>query len=256
AEAERKAAVERRAEEERRLAAERQLAAERARREEEERARLHAQRADASPPSRSDRRTAEASPPRYRVPPNQGGPAADSAPNREEWLRRAASLARKSGIVWLFDQSRDKISDDLLLRAQAVFPAGANFAIEIAFECNIGAGKRLKAYARAFDVKTKATVALPLEEGQSSVVRGTVTLDDGAPQTAFMFPESGARQASIVEVPVTHEDIRKNTPRGQVWLRYFQVTLQLKLAANDGEVVANIHPYDDKLRRVLEGCSG
>jgi hypothetical protein len=79
-----------------------------------------------------------------------------------------------------------------------------------------------------------------------------VTLDEEAPQTAFIFPERDERQASIVEVPMTHEDVRRNTPRAQVWLRHYQVAIKLRLP--QGEATATVYPYDDNLRRVLEGC--
>ena len=78
-------------------------------------------------------------------------------------------------------------------------------------------------------------------------------LDEGAPQTAFLFPERDERQASIVEIPVTQDDVKKSTPRAHAWLRHYQVSLKLRLA--QGEIVANIHPYDDNLRRVFDGCT-
>jgi hypothetical protein len=83
-------------------------------------------------------------------------------------------------------------------------------------------------------------------------VRGAVTLDEEAPQTAFLFPERGERQASIVEIPLAHDDIRKNTPRARAWLRHYRVVL--KVRAGRGEIAAAVYPYADNLRRVLEAC--
>jgi hypothetical protein len=51
---------------------------------------------------------------------------------------------------------------------------------------------------------------------------------------------------------VTHEDVRRNTARARVWLRHYQVAIKLRLP--QGEATATIHPYDENLRRVLEGC--
>ena len=87
----------------------------------------------------------------------------------------------------------------------------------------------------------------------SGVARGSVTLDEDAPQTAFLFPERDERQASIVEIPVTDDDIRKNTPRASVWLRHYRVALKFRVA--QGEAAAVIYPYSENLRRVLEACA-
>lgn len=184
--------------------------------------------------------------------PDQSKSDATPGASREAWLRMAAAKAKAGTVHWVFNRTRDRISDDLLLQAQAVFTGGERLAVEIAFECNIDAGKRLKAFVRAFDARTKASLRIPPEDGQASVVRGSVTLDENAPQTAFIFPERDERQASIVEVPMTHEDVRRNTPRAQVWLRHYQVAIKLKLP--QGEATATVYPYDDNLRRVLEGC--
>jgi len=277
----RSAAEEKRLEEARRIAAERarleeierRAAADRARREEAQRksaagqaederraAEDRARRAEAERQADAARRdpgerAAERPAARERdvagVPDQSKSDAGPASP-RAEWLRMAAARAKAGTVHWVFNRTRDRISDDLLLQAQAVFTGGDKLSVEIAFECNIDAGKRLKAFVRAFDARTKASLRIPPEDGQASVVRGSVILDEEAPQTAFIFPERDERQASIVEVPVTHEDIRKNTPRAQVWLRHFQVAIKLRLP--QGEATATIFPYDDNLRRVLEGC--
>jgi hypothetical protein len=185
--------------------------------------------------------------------PGSAGPAAPSPEaNREEWLRFAIAQSRNSPVAWIFERVRDRISDDVLLRTRAIFPGDGRAALEITFECNIGAGKRLAAHVRAFDERTNAAVPLPVEEGRSGVVRGAVTLDEEGPQTAFLFPERGERQASIVEIPLAHDDIRKNTPRARAWLRHYRVVL--KVRAGRGEIAAAVYPYAENLRRVLEAC--
>src|SRR5262249_10960983 len=161
--------------------------------------------------------------------------------------------ALKSTASWAFERTRDRIFDDVVLRARAIFPSGTGFALEVTFECNIGAGKRLAAHIRAFDERTNATIAIPAEQGRTSVVRGNVFLDEDGPQTAFLFPERDERQASIVEIPLTHDDNRKNTPRAEVSLRHYRVTLTLRAAT--GEATAAIYPYAESLRRVLEACN-
>jgi len=246
---------------------ERRAAEDRARRAEADRAAAERRRAEAKRQADEARRGTDerpaaarpAAPERPAVPerkvadaPETSKTDAGTGATREAWLRMAAARAKSGGMHWVFNRVRDRISDDLVLQAQAVFTGGDRLAVEIAFECNVDAGKRLKAYVRAFDARTKASLRIPPEDGQASVVRGGVTLDEGAPQTAFLFPERDERQASIVEVPVTSEDVRKNTPRAQVWLRHYQIAIKLRLA--QGEAVANIYPYDDNLRRVLDGC--
>jgi hypothetical protein len=165
----------------------------------------------------------------------------------------AIAQSRNSTANWVFERVRDPISEDIVTRTRAIFSGGAPIALEIAFECNIGAGKRLTAHVRAFDERTKAGVAIPAEDGRTGVVRGTVVLDEDTPQTAFLFPERGQRQASIVEIPLQHDDVRKNTPRAEAWLRHYRVTLKLRAAK--GEATATIYPYAENLRRVLEACS-
>jgi hypothetical protein len=58
---------------------------------------------------------------------------------------------------------------------------------------------------------------------------------------------------SFVEVPLTGDDNRKNTPRGEAWLRHYRVILKVRTA--QGEVAATIFPYAEGLRRVLEACA-
>ena len=121
----------------------------------------------------------------------------DASPrSREAWIRMATARARSGTAAWAFMRTRDRISDDLLLQAQAVFQGGDRLSVEIAFECNIDAGKRLKASVRAFDARTKASLRIPPDDSHANVVRGGVTLDEGAPQTAFLFPERDERQAT------------------------------------------------------------
>src|SRR5690606_17444891 len=101
--------------------------------------------------------------------PGAAGPAAPSPEtNREEWLRFAITQGRNSPAAWLFERVRDRISDDVLLRTRAIFPGDgrgdARAALEIAFECNIGAGKRLTAHVRAFDERSNAAIPLPVED--------------------------------------------------------------------------------------------
>jgi len=261
-EAERKTA-ESTSREERRAAEERRVAEERARRPEGERADAGPRQAESvrKPPPASDRpkpearRVAEepsrrpAEPKIAGVAPGVGGPA----PGREEWLRMAIAQSRNSTANWVLERLRDRISDDVLVQARAIFAVGARLALEVAFECNIDAGKRLRAHVRAFDARTNAAIPIPAEDGRTSVTRGSVTLDEDAPQTAFMFPERDERQASIVEIPVTDDDIRKNTPRAQVWLRHFRVAIKFRVA--QAEASATIYPYSENLRRVLEACS-
>jgi len=188
------------------------------------------------------------------VAPGVGGPAAPSPEaSRDEWLRFAIAQSRNSTGAWIFERTRDRISDDVLLRTRAVFSGDGRTALEIAFECNIGAGKRLAAHVRAFDERSNSAIALKVEDGRSGVVRGSVTLDEETPQTAFLFPERGERQASIVEIPLAHDDIRKNTPRAEAWLRHYRVVL--KIGIGKAEVAAAIYPYADNLRRVLEACA-
>jgi hypothetical protein len=253
-EAERRAAEEKRKEEALRVAEEARRAAEdQARRSAEEAARSAAAAPGSGVASRMEDQAGKRDrPPKFAIPPDQGGPA-ETAMNREDWVRMATALARNSPISWTFGRTRDRVSDDLLLLARAVFPAGNRIALEIAFECNVSAGQRLRAHARAFDLNTKETVPFPPDATHSSAVRGNVTLDDGPPQTAYLFPERDQRQASIVEIPVTNEDIRKNTLRGPIWLRHYQIAIQFHL--EQGDTMAIIHPYDETLRRVLEACS-
>jgi hypothetical protein len=249
---EKRAAEARKAAEERRTADERRRAEERRASEERPsapRAEAPAVRAPAKPeePSR-------ASPPQFAGPvPGASGPAAPSPQgNRDEWRRMAVAQSRNSTAAWIFERVRDRISDDVMLRARAIFPGDGRSALEIAFECNIGAGKRLAAHVRAFDERSNAAIQLPVEDGRTGVVRGHVTLDEEPPQTAYLFPERGERQASVVEIPLAHDDIRKNTPRTQAWLRHYRVVLKIKLG--QGEVAAAIYPYVENLRRVLEAC--
>jgi len=261
AEAERRAAAERRSAEERQAAEERRIAEERRRTEAPRSAETPTPappRAEAEPPRRApdERRVAEeparppAEPKIASVAPGVGGPA----PSQQEWQRMAVAQSRNSPVNWIFERARDPISEDIVMRTRAIFSGGgAPVALEIAFECNIGAGKRLNAHVRAFDEDTKASVAIPSEDGRTSAVRGTVALDDDAPQTAFLFPEQGERQASIVEIPLQHDDVRKNTPRAEAWLRHYRITLKFRAAK--GEATATIYPYAENLRRVLEGCS-
>jgi hypothetical protein len=268
AEAERKAAEERRAAEARRAAEERRAAepkpAEAPKPAEEKRvadARPSAPSADAAPPAARAPSTPAAADPGPKAPPQLAGampgvgaPAAPSPEtNREEWLRYAVAQSRHSTVAWVFERARDRISDDVLLRSRAIFPGDGRSALEIVFECNIGAGKRLAAYVRAFDERTNAALQLPVEDGRAGVVRGSVTLDEDAPQTAFLFPERGERQASIVEIPLGHDDIRKNTPRAQAWMRHYRVVLKVRVGK--AETAAAIYPYADNLRRVLEACA-
>ena len=185
--------------------------------------------------------------------PGVGGPAPHGREgSRDEWLRMAIAQSRNSTTNWVFERVRDRISDEVVLRVRAIFSDEAPFALEIAFECNIDAGPRLKAYIRAFDKRTNAGLAIPPEDGRTGVVRGNVVLDEDAPQTAFLFPERDERQASIVELPLTHEDIRKNTSRPQAWLRHYRVALKFRVGQR--EAAATIYPYAENLRRVLEAC--
>jgi len=249
-------AEDRRAEDDRRAREDRR-AAEEERKAAEERKEAEAPRSPAAPlataPTETPREPARpAAPPQFAGPvPGAGGPAPEAS--REDWLRAAIAQGRSSTVQWVFERSRDRISDDVLLRTRALFPAGGRAALEIAFECNIGAGKRLSAHVRAFDERTNAALAIPYEDGRTGVVRGNVTIDEEGPQTAFLFPERGERQASIVEIPLAHDDIRKNTPRAQAWLRHYRVVLKFRLA--EGEASATIYPYAEHLRRVLEACA-
>ena len=275
-EAERKAAEERQLEE--RRATERRAAEDRARREEADRKAAEARRA-AEPKLAEEKRVADARPsappvdtaPRVTRPPSTpaaaepspkappqlagampgvGAPAAPSPEtNREEWLRYAVAQSRNSTVAWIFERARDRISDDVLLRSRAIFPGDGRSALEIAFECNIGAGKRLAAHVRAFDERTNAALQLPVEDGRSGVVRGSVTLDEDAPQTAFLFPERGERQASIVEIPLGHDDIRKNTPRAQAWMRHYRVVLKVRVGK------AETPPRSIPMRTTSAACS-
>src|SRR5262249_12487786 len=152
---------------------------------------------------------------------------------------------------WVYQRTRDPVLDDIVLRAQALFPSDA--ALAITFECRLGAAKRLAAHLRALDDRTKEPIKIPVEDARASDARGSVYLDEAAPQPAFLFPERGEEQASIVEIPLTSEDNRKNTPRAEAWLRHYRVILKIRTAR--GEASATIFPYADNLRRVLEACA-
>ena len=228
AEAERKAAEEtRRAEGERERAADAERAAEEARKSEDKRAAERKAEAERS--------------------------ARERAARPAEWYRVAADAAKRSGAIWSFDETQDRLAEERTLRAQTIFAAADRLAVEVTFECMAGRVKRLRASARGFDRKSGAGIAFRTEGEGAFGVRTRIRLDDRPPQDGLLFRERQDDTASIVEVPVTEADLDKKTSRASVWLRHYVASVEFHLAT--GTVTAAITPYADNLRGVLEACA-
>ena len=228
ADAERKAAEEtRRAEADRQRAAEAERAAEEVRKAEDQRAAQRKAEAERS--------------------------ARERAARPAEWYRLAADAAKRSGAIWSFEETQDRVAEERTLRTQTVFGAADRLAVEVTFECTAGRVKRLWATARGFDRRSGAGVAFRTEGEGAFGVRARIRLDDQQAQDGLLFRERQDDMASIVEVPVMASDLDKKTARASVWLRHYVAAIEFNLVT--GTVTASITPYADNLRRVLEACA-
>ncbi|MGH7003595.1 MAG: hypothetical protein ACREIP_06575, partial [Alphaproteobacteria bacterium] len=270
ADAEQKAAEDRRAREhaEREAAAKRATAEERVARQEEERQARDASAKHAGKPH---------------IDPDQGGPeeqaksedegaaeraqrkadaerkteaertARNRAARSEDWYRSAAEAAAKVGAAWSFIETRDRDTEERRALTQAIFPGSDGAGIEIQFECAIGRNRRLKATARGFDRSSGARVPYRSEGEGAFRVKSRIRFDDNLPQDGLLFRDGDDDIVSIVEVPLTPEDVSLKSARAGAWLRHYTVAIEFNLMA--GTVNATVAPYAVNLRRVLEACA-
>lgn len=240
ADEERRAEADRKADSERKAEAGRKADAEAARRAEAQR--LEDER-KAAEQRRVDERAAPRSEPEAKI----------------EAERPPPEAARTPLALWSFTDTQDRIADERLMRAQAIFGApdgspGGSLAVEITFDCRaVGRDRRLRAYARGFDRKSLSGVAFRVGGEDSFGVRAQIRLDGQAPQQGLLFREQQDDIASILEIPMSAAERARDVSRAAVWLRHDAVFIEFPLAS--GTVAATIAPKAANLRRVLEACA-
>lgn len=177
-----------------------------------------------------------------------------AAERPDSWYRMAADAATKAGAVWSLNESQDRVAEERTLRTQSVFSGTDRVAVEVTFECTItGRERRLRASARGFDRSAGTSVAFRTEGEGTFGVRTRLRLDDRLPQDSLLFRDRQDDIASILEVPLTQNDLGEKTPRGEIWLRHYMAVIEFNLVA--GKVTAAIAPYAENLRRVLDACA-